>query len=201
MNKQKRFAEMGFRENLLQAQAFDHTVLAKPRQFTHHMTRVVRYPKLIYDIGRTVDVRRAGDNRLAFELRQKRYLGRGTYTISARAKGFITYDDERQQTRITGIVHLGGQYVTLLSIMTLFVLVSLTLIFVTLLFLPLALLMLAVLALHWSYLFADRRDLQEQLAHLVDLTERENRLMDRDIDSGMIQATISTQSSLRQENL
>lgn len=182
MNKNKRILEIGFRERLLQAKPFDHSIFSSPRDFTRHMSSIVRYPKLINDIGRTVDVSRAGDNRFAFELRQKRYLGRGNYAISARAKGFISYDETSRQTRITGFVKLGGQYVTLLNVMTLFVLLSTGLIFVTILYLPLFLLMSAVIGLHWMYLFADRRDLQEQLDYLVDVTEREARLRDHEID-------------------
>ena len=178
MNKNKRVLEIGFRERLLQAKGFDYSIFAKPRHFTRHMSSVVRYPEMINDIGRTVDVRRAGDNHFSFEIRQKRYLGRGTYAISAIAKGLISYDEASQQTRITGYAHIAGQYVALLSFMTSIVLLSLGLLAFTILFLPIALLMLAVLGLHWMYLFIDRRDLQEQLAHLVDLTEREERLAD-----------------------
>lgn len=183
MNKQKRLLTVGLRGRLLQASTFDHTINSKPRDFTRHMTAIVRYPKLINDIGRTVDVRRIDETRFAFELRQKRYLGRGTYAISALAKGFITYDIASQQTNISGYVHLGGQYVALLSIMTAFVLVSIGIVFVTILFLPLAVLMLAVLGLHWVYLKSDQHDLHEQLEYLVDLTEREMRLQDTETAS------------------
>jgi len=181
MDKEKRASsEIRLRERILLAKAFDHTIFAMPREFTRHMTGIVRYPKLINDLGRTVDVRRAWDNRFSFEIRQKRYLGRGTYAISARATGFIDYDEKEHKTRITGIVKLGGQYVTLLNVMTAFVLLSFGLIFVAILYLPLFLLMSAVIGLHWMYLFADRHDLEQQLALLVDLTERELRLKERD---------------------
>ena len=173
MNKRKRILTIGFRERLLQARGFDHAIFAKPRSFTRHMSSIVRYPELIYGIGRTVDVRRASDNRFSFEVRQKRYLGRGTFAMSAIAKGFINYDEASRQTRVTGYTHIGGQYVALLTVMTTIVFLSLVLIAFTILYLPIALLMLAVLGLHWMYLFVDRRDLQTQLAELVDLTERE----------------------------
>lgn len=192
MNKRKRLLTIGFRERLLRATSFDHTVVSKPRDFTRHMTTIVRYPKLINDIGRTVDVRRINDNRYAFEIRQKRYLGRGTYAISARAKGFISYDSASQQTSISGHVQLGGQYVTLLGIMTAFVLLSLGIVFVTILFLPLALLMLAVLGLHWLYLRSDQNDLLEQLDHLVDLTKREMRLSETKTSVIQIQSETPT---------
>ncbi len=161
---------------MLQARGFDHSIFAKPRRFTRHMTSLVRYPKMINDIGRTVDARRTDENHFSFEIRQKRYLGRGTYVMSAIAKGMISYDEASRQTRITGYAHIGGQYVALLSLMTIIVLLSLGLLAFTILFLPVALLMLAVLALHWMYLFVDRRDIEAQLAHLVDLTEREESL-------------------------
>lgn len=192
MDKRKRLLTIGFLERLLQATSFDHTVTCKPRDFTRHMTTIVRYPKLINDIGRTVDVRRIDDNRYAFELRQKRYLGRGTYAISARAKGIIAYDTASQQTNISGYVQLGGQYLSLLSIMTAFVLISSSIVFVTILFLPLALLMLAVLVLHWLYLRADQRDLQEQIELLVDLTEREMRLKSSEIPAIALQPQTAT---------
>ena len=199
MDKRKRLLTIGFRERLLQATSFDHTLICKPRDFTRHMTTIVRYPKLINDIGRTVDVRRIDDNRYAFELRQKRYLGRGTYAISARAKGIITYDTASQQTNISGYVQLGGQYLSLLSIMTAFVLISSSIVFVTILFLPLALLMLAVLVLHWLYLRADQRDLQEQIELLVDLTEREMRLKSSEIPAIALQPhTATVQLSAKQ---
>lgn len=184
MDKIKRSSsEIGFRERLLLAKVFDHTVFALPREFTRHMTDIVRYPKLINDIGRTVDVRRIDDKQFSFEIRQKRYLGRGTYSISARAKGVIDYDESEHKTRISGIVQLGGQYVTLLIIMMLFVLLSLGVVFVTILYLPLFLLMSAVIGLHWIYLLADRRDLEQQLALLVDMTEREHLLKEHDSSS------------------
>lgn len=176
MSKQKRLPNLSLVEQLLQAKAFSHSVFSKPRDITRHMTSIVRYPKLINDIGRTVDVRRIDDNHYAFELRQKRYLGRGTYSISARAKGVISYNPSTQQTSLSGHVQLGGQYMILLSIMTMFVLISSSIIFVTILFLPLTLLMLAVLSVHWAYLKADQRDLLEQIDYLRDLTERELRL-------------------------
>lgn len=178
MSKQKRLPKLSLSEKLLQASAFNHSVFSKPRDITRHMTSIVRYPKLINDIGRTVDVRRIDDNRYAFELRQKRYLGRGTYSISARAKGIIRYDPATQQTSLSGHVQLGGQYMVLLSIMTAFVLISSGIVFVTILFLPLTLLMLAVLSVHWVYLKADQRDLLEQIDYLLDLTERELRLQE-----------------------
>lgn len=186
MNKRKRSLEIGYREKLLRAKGFDYTIFVKPRNFTHHLSSLVRYPKLINDIGRTVDVRRAGENRFAFELQQKRYLGRGTYVISALAKGSISYDEASQQTQVTGFVQPGGRYVILLMIMSLVSLLSLALSFVTILFLPLSLLMLAVMGLHWTYLFADRDDLQQQLAHLVNLTERAERLKDSEINQRSI---------------
>ncbi|MGB7339906.1 MAG: hypothetical protein WBC91_13505 [Phototrophicaceae bacterium] len=176
MNKRKRMLEIGLREILLQAQAFDHLVFTKPRTVTRQMSHFVRYPKQINDIGRTVDARRESDHSFSFEVRQKRYLGRGTYAISARAKGFINYNDTHDKTQIVGFVQLGGQYMTLLTIMTLVVLLSFALAFITILFLPLALLMSAVITLHWAYLFADQRDLQEQLIHLVDTIDQETNL-------------------------
>ena len=60
MDKEKRASsEIRLRERILLAKAFDHTIFAMPREFTRHMTGIVRYPKLINDLGRTVDVRRA----------------------------------------------------------------------------------------------------------------------------------------------
>lgn len=178
MKKAKRVSAISIRDRLLQAKPFDHTVFTKPRNFTRHMTSIVRYPEKIYDIGRTVDVRRNTEQSFRFEIRQKRYLGRGSFTISSRAKGTITYNPQEDKTRITGFVCLGGQYVVLLTIMTLIVLLSSALMFVTILFVPLALLMSAVISLHWLYLFADRADVQTQLAYLVDVTDRELRLQD-----------------------
>lgn len=181
MTKQKRVPDIGYRERLLGAKGFDYRIFAKPRHFTHHMSSLVCYPKLINDIGRTVDVRRVDDKHLSFELHQKRYLGRGTYIISARARGLISYDEVNEKTQISGFVQIGGRYVILLTFMTIIVLLSLGLLAFTILFLPIALLMLAVIGLHWSYLFADRNDLGQQLAHLVDLTERSERLEDREL--------------------
>lgn len=181
MTKQKHRSEIGYRERLLFAKGFEYSIFAKPRRFTRHMTSVVRYPKLINDIGRTVDVRRVDDKHFSFELRQKRYLGRGTYIISARVKGLISYDEVYEKTHISGLVQIGGRYVSLLTFMSIVVLLSATLSFITILFLPLSLLMFAVIGLHWSYLFVDRDDLEQQLAHLVDLTERSKRLEDSEL--------------------
>ncbi|MEO1289426.1 MAG: hypothetical protein AAFV93_16810 [Chloroflexota bacterium] len=176
MKKSKRDISIGFRERLLHAKPFDHTIFTKPRNFTRHMTTIVQYPNRIYDVGRTVDVRRETEQSFIFEIRQKRYLGRGSFAISSCARGTIEYSPSNNQTRITGHVQLGGQYVLLLTIMSLIVLLSYALVLITVLFAPLALLMSAVVGLHWVYLFSDREDVQTQLAHLVDLTDRELRL-------------------------
>lgn len=200
MNKRKRSFDIGLREVLLQAQAFNHLVFTNPRIVTHLMSDFVRYPKRINDIGRTVDARRVTDDEISFEVRQKRYLGRSTYAISARAKGVITYDASNDRTQLTGFVQLGGQYVSLLCFMTLVVLLSFGLVFVTILFLPLALLMSAVIVLHWAYLFADQRDLQEQLIQLVDtiddkITIATQHNLSTDEQSGALDTTIADSQS------
>lgn len=170
---------------------FDYVLPVKPRGFTHHLSSLVRYPQLINDIGRSVDVRRLDDNRYYFEVRQKRYLGRGTYAISAIAKGEITYHPDSETTVIDGTVEFGKQYSVLLCIMTLFVLLSLPIIFVTPLYIPLALLLLSIIALHWFYLRDDQHDVLYQLDQLVDVIHAETHL--QDIASDTVNTLNSTQ--------
>lgn len=167
LTKPKRHESIGIRERLLFALPFEFASFQAPREFTRSLSVLVRYPKLINDLGRSVDSSRLAENAYQFEIRQKRYLGRGNYAISAQAIGTISHDDENNLSVIRGYVRLGGQYTLLLSLMTLSTIASLVMLFFTILFLPLALLMFMVLALHWVYLFSDRRDLLNCLDDLV----------------------------------
>jgi hypothetical protein len=179
LTKPKRHEDIGIKERLLFALPFEFASSQAPREFTRSLSILVRYPKLINDLGRSVDSFRLDNQAYQFEIRQKRYLGRGNYAISARAIGSISHDDENQLTVIRGFLRLGGQYTVLLSLMTLATIASLLMLFFTLLFLPILLLMFMVLALHWSYLFADRRDL---LNCLDDLVQQRKIEMDYDIN-------------------
>jgi hypothetical protein len=168
MDKPKRHEGIGIRERLLFALPFEFASSQTPRDFTRSLSLLVRYPKLINDLGRSVDSVRLDEGVYAFEIRQKRYLGRGTYAISARAFGIASHDGSDTVTVIQGFVRLGGQYSLLLSSMSLATVLSATMLLFTILFLPLLILMLLVLALHWGYLFADRRDLLNCLDDLVN---------------------------------
>jgi hypothetical protein len=171
ITKPKRHEDIGIKEQLLFALPFEFASAQNPRQFTRSLSQLVRYPKLINDLGRSVDSARMGEGHYAFEIRQKRYLGRGVYAISARAIGTVSHDEENGLTVIRGYARLGGQYSLLLSLMSLATITSLMMLLVTILFLPLIILMTLILALHWGYLFADRRDLLHCLDDLV--SERE----------------------------
>lgn len=176
MNKRKQTEQLSAWHRLLRSATFEHNVRGMPRRFTREMSSIVCYPKLINDIGRTVDVRRQRDNRYAFHIKQKRYLGRGSYAISGHATGTITYDEATDQTYVIGYVRYGGQYAVLLTLMTALVALSLPLVYFTILYLPLALLMLAVLGLHWAYLRADQQDLRSQLAYIVSMAQANHAL-------------------------
>jgi hypothetical protein len=171
ITKPKRHEDIGIKETLLFALPFEFASAKAPREFTRSLSLLVRYPKLINDLGRSVDSLRKGEGIYAFEIRQKRYLGRGVYAISARAIGTVSHDEKTSMTVIRGYARLGGQYSLLLSLMTLATFASLIMLLVTILFLPILILMVLILALHWSYLFADRRDLLHCLDDLVQ--ERE----------------------------
>jgi hypothetical protein len=171
MTKPKRHEDIGIKEQLLFALPFEFASARAPREFTRSLSQLVRYPKLINDLGRSVDSGRIGEGQYAFEIRQKRYLGRGVYAISARAIGTVRHDEENGLTMIRGYARLGGQYSLLLALMSLATLASLIMLLVTILFLPIIILMALILALHWGYLFADRRDLLHCLDDLVN--ERE----------------------------
>ena len=126
------------------------------------LNRLVAYPRRINDIGRTVEIRRQIDDTYTYEIRQKRYLGRGTYARSAVAHGRIhTTADGTSQ--LTAHIALGRLYVSLLSVMTLVGVIALGLVTTTILFLPLAILLTLVLCLHWCYLYADYRHLRDQI--------------------------------------
>lgn len=167
MDKPKTHKAIGIRERLLFALPFEFAIAEAPREFTRSLSMLVRYPKLINDLGRSVDSRRLDENRYAFEIRQKRYLGRGNYAISARVFGVVERDEESGLSLIHGFVRLGGQYSLLLSLMSLATFASFVMLIFSPLFLPILLLMLLILALHWSYLFADRRDALQSLEKLV----------------------------------
>ncbi|MEL6306969.1 MAG: hypothetical protein AAFR81_18400 [Chloroflexota bacterium] len=183
MNKRKQAEQISAWHRLLRSDTFEHSVSGMPRLFTREMSSIVCYPELINDVGRTVDVRRQSDNRYAFHIKQKRYLGRGSYAISGHAIGTITYDEASDQTHIAGYVRYGGQYAVLLTIMSTFVALSLPLILFTILYLPLALLMLAVLALHWAYLRADQKELLHQLAQTVAVAQANHSLAESSKDT------------------
>jgi len=166
-DKRKNSTRINWWSAVLQAHPFEYQLGVMPREFTRQMSQLVQYPKLINDVGRTVDVTRLDDNVYAFEIRQKRYLGRGNYAISARAMGTIRYDEQLRSTMVHGIVRLGGQYTVLLSIMAAFVLLSLALITVTVLYIPMGVLLVAIIVLHAMYLRADRRAVLDELQALV----------------------------------
>jgi hypothetical protein len=184
LTKPKRHEDIGIKERLLFALPFEFATSQAPRDFTRSLSVLVRYPRLINDLGRSVDSERLNAAAYRFEIRQKRYLGRGTYAISARAIGTISHDDENKLTVIRGFLRFGGQYTILLSLMTLATITSLVMLFFTLLFLPVSLLMFMVLALHWGYLFADRRDLLNRLDDLV-----QQRSIETDYDINLIEST------------
>lgn len=152
---------------VLLAQSFEWTSVDSPRNTTRQFSQLVRYPQLIFDVGRTTNFQRVEDDSYAFDIRHKRYLGRGAYTLSARAVGLITRDAATGATQISGCVRQGAFYLFTLILMTLFVLLSYALVPVSILFLPLALLMSAVIGLHWRYLLADRRDLYREIETLL----------------------------------
>jgi hypothetical protein len=183
LTKPKRHEDIGIKERLLFALPFEFASSQAPRDFTRSLSVLVRYPRLINDLGRSVDSGRISEKAYQFEIRQKRYLGRGTYAISARAIGTISHDDENNLTVIRGFLRLGGQYTVLLSLMTLATIASLVMLFFTLLFLPVSLLMFMVLALHWGYLFVDRRDLLNRLDDLV-----QQRSIETDYDINQIES-------------
>lgn len=135
------------------------------REATRRLSYLVCYPREIYDIGRTSDVRRIAEGVYRFEVRQKRYLGRGTYIISARVFGEI--HAQGADSRLLIDLQIGRLYLILLSIMTAFVALSCLLVFTTLLFIPLALLLISVISLHWSYLFYDRQHLYHALMNAL----------------------------------
>lgn len=171
MIKPKRHDSIGIQERLLFPLPFEFATSQTPREFTRALSVLVRYPKLINDLGRSVDSSRIAEGVYAFEIRQKRYLGRGAYAISARAFGTVSHDEDNPVTVIRGFVRLGGQYSLLLSLMTLATVLSAVMLVFTILFLPLLILMVLVLALHWGYLFADRRDLLNCLDDLLNQRE------------------------------
>jgi hypothetical protein len=181
--KPKRHEDIGLKEQFLFALPFEFATHQSPREFTRSLSVLVRYPKLINDLGRSVDSERIHANTYHFEIRQKRYLGRGNYAISARAIGTISHDEENKVTVIRGYLRLGGQYTLLLSLMGLATTASLLMVFFSLLFFPITLLMFMVLALHWGYLFADRRDLLNRLDDLV-----QQREIERDYDINQIES-------------
>lgn len=143
-----------------------------PRDLTRRLSWLVRYPKRINDLGRSTQVDRIEDRHYKFQVRSKRYLGRGAYTVSALATG--TIQQTGNQTAITVQVELGKLYHTLLSIMTASVALSYLLVFVTILFLPLALLMSMVIWMHWSYLYYDRYRLAQDIAAILLGKEKHN---------------------------
>lgn len=171
MLKPKRHEVIGIKESLLFALPFEFASAKAPREFTRSLSLLVRYPKLINDLGRSVDSARMSEGHYSFEIRQKRYLGRGVYAISARGIGTVSHDEETGLTVIRGYARIGGQYTLLLSLMSLATVASLIMLIVNILFLPIIILMALILALHWGYLFADRRDLLHCLDDLVQ--ERE----------------------------
>ena len=155
------------RDTVLLADEFEFTSAKSPRDTTRQFSQLVCYPQLIFDVGRTTNFTRLADNVYEFDIRHKRYLGRGAYALSARATGEILTDEITGETRIIGSVRQGAFYLVALIFMTLFVLTSYALVPVSILFLPLALLMSAVIWLHWRYLLADRRDLYAQIANCI----------------------------------
>jgi hypothetical protein len=161
--KPKRHEDIGLKEQFLFALPFEFATHQSPREFTHSLSVLVRYPKLINDLGRSVDSERIHANAYHF----------GNYAISARAIGTISHDEENKLTVIRGYLRFGGQYTVLLSLMSLATTASLLMVFFSLLFFPITLLMFMVLALHWGYLFADRRDLLNRLDDLVQQREIE----------------------------
>jgi hypothetical protein len=156
---------------VLLAQSFEWISANSPRNTTRQFSQLVRYPQLIFDVGRTTNFQRVRDDAYEFDIRHKRYLGRGAYTLSARAVGMITRDAATGATHISGYVRQGAFYLFALILMTLFVLLSYALVPVSILFLPLAVLMSAVIALHWRYLIADRRDLYREIEMLLQPNE------------------------------
>jgi hypothetical protein len=155
------------RDTLLLADEFEFVSSKSPRDTTRQFSQLVCYPQLIFDVGRTTNFTRLADNTYEFDIRHKRYLGRGAYALSARAVGVIMLDETTGETRVLGSVRQGAFYLFALIFMTLFVVTSYALVPVSILFLPLALLMSAVIWLHWRYLLADRRDLYAQIEGCV----------------------------------
>lgn len=141
------------------------------RSLTNRLSWLVRYPKRINDLGRSARVDRVGDGEYKFEVRSKRYLGRGAYSISAVAQGIIS--ESATGGTITVHISIGKLYQILLSIMTTFVVASYALIYFTILYLPIALLMSMVIWMHWSYLHYDRYSLAQDIAAVLLGKEKE----------------------------
>jgi hypothetical protein len=163
---------------MLLAQPFEFDSTKSPRDTTRQFSQLVCYPRLIFDVGRATNFKRVGENAYQFDIRHKRYLGRGAYALSARAIGIIAHDNATGATYIIGRVRQGAFYLYALVFMTLFVLTSFTLVPVSILFLPFALLMLAVIQMHWRYLLADRRRLFDDIV---------SALQEHEVDGGELQ--------------
>jgi len=129
------------------------------RHCTRQLSRLVRYPRMINDLGRTTLFQRLGNGAYEFDIRSKRYLGRGAYALSVQAIGVVRHDNATAKTAVYGRVRLGIVYTLILSLMTGCTLLSYSLAAITILFLPLSLLMSAIVALHWWYLLHDRANL------------------------------------------
>jgi hypothetical protein len=168
--KRETFSPIAYlRDTLLLADAFEFTSRESPRDTTRHFSQLVCYPGLIFDVGRTTNFTWLADNVYEFDIRHKRYLGRGAYALSARAVGVILIDETSGETLVMGTVRQGAFYLIALILMTLFVVTSYALVPVSILFLPQALLMSGVIWLHWRYLLADRRDLYMQITSVLQI--------------------------------
>jgi len=168
--KRDTFSPFAFlRDTILLADEFEFMSDKSPRDTTRQFSQLVCYPQLIFDVGRTTNFTRLADNAYEFDIRHKRYLGRGAYALSARATGVIVLDETTGETCVLGSVRQGAFYLFALIFMTLFVVTSYALVPVSILFLPLALLMSAVIWLHWRYLLADRRDLYTQITFILQV--------------------------------
>ena len=173
MKKRRTFSILSHIWNsLLLGQAFEIRSSESARDTTRYFGQLVSYPKLIFDAGRTTNFRRLDDDVYEMDIRHKRYLGRGSYILSARVVGYIITDSATGETHITGYVRQGAFYLYALIFMTLFVAISYSLVPVSILFLPLALLMSAVIWLHWRFLLKDRRALYEDMLALFEVHRR-----------------------------
>lgn len=147
----------------LRATRVEMTVPHTARQCTRLLSELVCYPQLTNDLGRTTRFKRLGDGAFTFEIRSRRYLGRGTYVLSARAAGTILHDPATGNTHVQGVVRHGSFYLLALLAMTAWALGSFLLVPVTIMFLPLSLLMTGIVGMHWRYLLHDRATLYDDL--------------------------------------